>query len=153
MTALQELGKRISELPAERLKSLSLPHELEEAVLRVRTFRSREARRRQVQYIGALMRRVDSEPIRQAYQDLFQMEGREIRAFQEIERWRDELLRGNDAILDEIAARYPEMDRGSCLSLVQGARREQSTGKKKHARALFRYLRQLGGHVDRRSED
>jgi ribosome-associated protein len=153
MTALQELGAKISDLPSEKIKDLALPRELEQAVLQIRAMKSREARRRQVQYIGALMRTVDPEPVRRAYQELFQIEGRQIRRFQEIERWRDELLRGNDAVLDEIARRCPAMDRQQCLALVKDARREPAKGGKKGSRALFRYLKEETMRADRMAQE
>lgn len=145
MLALQELGKRLSELPEESLRGMALPRELEDALLLAKTMKSREARRRHLQYIGALMRRVDSEPIQQAYEDLFHFKGREIRAFQEAERWRDELMNGNDSVIDLIADRFPGIDRQEISSLVNSARTEQATGGKRYYRELFRYLREISG--------
>lgn len=145
MLALQELGQRLSDLPAQCLKGMALPRELEDAVLLVKTMKSREARRRQIQYIGALMRRVDPEPIRQAFDDLLQVRGRDVRAFQEIERWRDELLSGNPRVIERIAARFPGVDRDRISALVRGARAERTAGGKKHSRSLFRYLREQSG--------
>ena len=67
MKELQALGEALTTLSAERLKKIALPEELSEAIAGVRRMTRRdEARRRQMQYIGRLMRGVDSEPIRQA---------------------------------------------------------------------------------------
>jgi ribosome-associated protein len=67
MEALQALGERLATLPAERLKKIDLPEDLREAIDAVRRMsRQDEARRRQMQYIGRLMRHTDSEPIRAA---------------------------------------------------------------------------------------
>ena len=67
MEELQSLGEALAALPAERLKKIDLPEDLREAIAGVRRMSRRdEARRRQMQYIGRLMRGVDSEPIRQA---------------------------------------------------------------------------------------
>ena len=64
--ALQDLGVELVALSDERLAALELPERLRDAVLEARHITAREARRRQLQYIGKLMRQVDAEPIRAA---------------------------------------------------------------------------------------
>lgn len=64
--ALQDLGELLVELKPTRLAQLPLPDELREAVLTAQRTPQRGARKRQLQYIGKLMRRVDPEPIRAA---------------------------------------------------------------------------------------
>jgi ribosome-associated protein len=67
MKELQALGEALSALPLERLKKIGIPEDLREAIDAVRRMTRRdEARRRQMQYIGRLMRGVDSEAIRLA---------------------------------------------------------------------------------------
>jgi len=63
---LQQLGVRLTRLQPARLQTLGLPDPLLEAVLEARRLRSRPALARQHQYIGRLMREVDSEPIERA---------------------------------------------------------------------------------------
>ena len=64
--ALQDLGVELVALSDERLAALELPERLRDAVMEARRITAREARRRQLQYIGKLMRKVDAEPIRAA---------------------------------------------------------------------------------------
>ena len=64
--ALQDLGVELVELSDERLAAIELPESLRDAVEAARRITAREARRRQLQYIGKLMRRVDAGPIRAA---------------------------------------------------------------------------------------
>ena len=64
--ALQRLGEELVALPARQLASLELPDELRTAVEFARAIRSHGARRRQLQYIGALMRHIDPQPIETA---------------------------------------------------------------------------------------
>ncbi len=64
--ALQRLGEQLAALPAARLETMELPEELLTAIEFLRKIRSRGARRRQVQYIGALMRHIDPQPIETA---------------------------------------------------------------------------------------
>ena len=65
MDELQNLGEELVLLPSERLKKMTLPENLQDALTEARRMtRHVEARRRQMQYIGKIMRGVDSEPIR-----------------------------------------------------------------------------------------
>src|SRR3954469_4568635 len=64
--ALQALGEALAELPDERLAGLPIEESLVDAVRTHTRTRSHEGRRRQMQYIGKLMRAVDAEPIREA---------------------------------------------------------------------------------------
>ena len=66
--ALQRLGEKLISLPAGQLEALELPDELLTAIDFVHQIKSRSARRRQIQYIGALMRHVDPQPIEAALQ-------------------------------------------------------------------------------------
>lgn len=63
MHALQALGARLVELSPATLARMELPEALAEAVWACKTLKSHGARRRQLQYIGALMRDVDPAPI------------------------------------------------------------------------------------------
>lgn len=66
MHALQEIGKILVELPSPQLAKIPMPEELAEAVKTARAIKSHEAKRRQLQYIGKLMREIDPEPIQKA---------------------------------------------------------------------------------------
>ena len=66
--ALQELGEALVALPAGQLETLELPDELLTAIELAHNIKSRSARRRQIQYIGAIMRHIDPQPIKAALQ-------------------------------------------------------------------------------------
>jgi ribosome-associated protein len=66
MCALQDLGERLVRLSRGQLEQVELPQELREAVLFARSLKKHEAHRRQLQYIGVIMREIDPEPIRQS---------------------------------------------------------------------------------------
>nr|WP_083455975.1 ribosome biogenesis factor YjgA [Desulfosarcina cetonica] len=104
--------------------------------------RSHGARRRQMQYVGTLMRSVDVEPIEQALMDIEQGAYRQTQAFHRLEAWRDRLIDGDDALMAEILEDYPDADRQRLSQLVRNARKER--GKEdapaRSARHLFRYL-------------
>jgi ribosome-associated protein len=91
--ALQALGEALAALPAERLRKIDLPEDLREAIdLYRRMSRQDEARRRQMQYIGRVMRHVDSEPIRAALAEARGNSAAGTARLRRIERLRDTLL-------------------------------------------------------------
>lgn len=63
---LQTLGDEVAALPASRLNALTLPDNLREAIRELHRTKSHEGRRRQLQFIGKLMRQVDPEPLQEA---------------------------------------------------------------------------------------
>ena len=64
--ALQKLGEELLTLRKADLLAIELDEDLRDAVLEARQIKSRGALRRQKQYIGKLMRRIDLEPLRTA---------------------------------------------------------------------------------------
>src|SRR5277367_889924 len=70
MLALQELGAFLVALPAAQLMKLPLPEELLKELLFTKTLKANEAKRRQLQYIGKMMRAVDPLPIQAALETL-----------------------------------------------------------------------------------
>ncbi len=142
--ALQELGEKLVKLREAQLKKVPLPDPLREAVETAQRIKSHGAHKRQLQYIGRLMRNVDEAPIRQALEAL-KGTGREAAAhFQRLERWRERLINDGDAALSELLDDYPQTDSQHLRQLIRNARREQEQDSPKGAgRALFRYLREL----------
>jgi ribosome-associated protein len=140
---LQALGEELVELAEDRLASLDLPERLRDAVMEARRITAHEARRRQLQYIGKVMRAVDPGPIRAALDGWRGHAARLTAGHKRAEAWRDRLL-ANDAALAELAAQYPAADVARLGSLVQSALRERSVGQPPRAyRALFQALRAL----------
>ena len=114
MHALQDLGEALVDLEPRQLASLltdvALPERLRDAVLQARGINARGGRKRQLQYIGRLMRDVDPAPISRWLDAL--AHGRALDAAQQhaLERWRERLLEEPDA-LDLLAAERPMLDR------------------------------------------
>ena len=139
--ALQDLGERLVTLSKERLKDLDLPEEIFSAVTFAKTIRSHGARRRQMQYIGTLMRSIDAEPVRQALDHFEKGNYRKAMAFKETEKWRDELARGNRMLMEEILIKCPDADRQKLTQLARQAGKERENERPPRAsRTLFRYL-------------
>ncbi len=68
--ALQQLGEALIPLQEADLRAMNLDGDLFQAVLEAKRIRKHGALRRQKQYIGKLMSRIDPEPIRVALERL-----------------------------------------------------------------------------------
>ncbi len=145
MTALQKLGATLVELSEGQLKQIPIDDEkLAAAIDQGRRIRSNSARKRQLQYIGKLMRRVDTAPIQRALDELHQQHQQATEAFHEIEALRDQLLAEGDSAIQLVIEKYPTADRQHLRQLIKQHQKEVSQQKPPAAsRKLFRYLREL----------
>lgn len=145
MIALQKLGERLVSLTAEQIGKINMPGELRDAVLFVQTIKGHGARHRQMQYIGALMRKTDPAPIQKILDDIDGGHKTAARLFHQIEQRRDELVDGGDTLVDDMCGQFPACDRHRLRRLVCNAKKEKETArdKSKASRALFRYLKEL----------
>lgn len=143
MLALQSLGEQLVALSADRLSRVPMPDDLRDAIRDAQRFTKHEARRRQLQYVGRLMRDVDAEPIR-ACLDAFNGVSRAETARQHrLERLRSDLLEDEKA-LGNIARDWPGADLQHLRVLRRNALKEREQGKAPRAyRELFRVLRDL----------
>ena len=143
MLELQSLGVALVGLPEAQIASLRLDARLEQAVLEAKRMKSHEARRRQMQYLGRLMREADAGPIRAR---LAEVEGHSAQAtarHRRLEAWRERLL-ADDEALTEFASRYPGADLQKLRTSIRNCRKEQKDGKPPHAfRELFRLLKAI----------
>ncbi len=140
MHELQALGKQLVGLPHKQLVNIPMSDKLRYAVIAAKTLK-RGAIRRQLQYIGKLMPKEDEASIRTALNELQQPHKDEVDALHEIERWRDQLLLGDQGLLNELATRFVNFDRQHITQLIRNATREQEQKKSpKSARLLFKYL-------------
>lgn len=143
MHALQDIGKELVKLPANKLERLDLPEELRRAVEDCRRFTKHEAIRRQLQYIGRLMRGVDEAPIARQLAAWRGESDEEKALLHRIERWRDRLIE-NDEALTPFLNDHPQADATQLRQLIRNARTEAANNKPpKSSRALFRLLREM----------
>jgi ribosome-associated protein len=141
MHALQALGEALVDLTPAQLSGLSLPEALADAIAAAKRIPTFEGRRRQMQYIGRLMRTIDPEPIAARLAALRRPRQQENALHHAAEQWRERLLAA-DSALTELASAHPGIDTQQVHTLVRNARREQARGAPpKAARALFRLLR------------
>lgn len=143
MHALQALGVALVALPEAQLRLMGLPGALELAILEAKRIKSHGARRRQMQYIGRLMRDVDAGPLRAALAAWARGPQAERAQFALVERWRDRVLQEPDGI-NAFADAYPGAPRESLASLAAAARDEQARSAPPHkSRELFRTLKRI----------
>lgn len=143
MHALQALGERLVGMPTSRFEKLELPEELVDAVALARKITAHEGRRRQMQYIGKLMRRVDVEMIRGALDMDDSQHRRETAVMHAAERWRDALIETPDR-LAEFHERHPAAVRRGLHAMIRSARAEAARQQHgRHYRDLYRELRDV----------
>lgn len=143
MLELQALGVALVALPESQFAEMQLEDTLLQAVLEAKRIRSHEGKRRQLQYIGRLMREVDPEPIRARLAALEGSSAQAAAAHRRLEAWRERLL-GDDDALTAFAAEHPGADLQALRTLIRNARKEQKETKPPRAyRELFRVLKTI----------
>ncbi len=142
--ALQAMGERLVRLSAHQLTQVPLPEELLRAVAEARRIKAHGGRRRQLQYIGKLMRHMDPEPIRAALEAIDNTSHAAVAEMHRLEHWRERLLAEGDSALGELADQHPALDRQLLRNLVRRAMAEREAAKPPKAyREIFRYLKEL----------
>ena len=144
MQDLQELGEAVASLPVDRLDKLKLDERLRDAIDELRRTRSFEGKRRQVQYIGKLMKHENPEPLREAVASYRVGSATDTLALHQAEYWRDQLLAGDDALANWVKE-YPETDVQQLRSLVRAARKEKLEPGERRGRAyrdLFKLVKE-----------
>jgi ribosome-associated protein len=140
MAALQDVGAELVGLPAETLARIRMPERLREAVEDARRITAHEGRRRQVQYIGRLMRELDSAPIVEQLAAIKAPSKRQTALFHVAERWRDQLVASPEN-LERFTAEFPEADAQRIRELADEAREEKRASRSpKRYRELFHAL-------------
>ena len=144
MEDLQSLGEELVALSSDRVKKIDIPENLREAVAAAqRMTRPDEARRRQMQYIGKIMRSVEVDPIRAALALVRGESASETAKLHRLEQLRTALL-ADEKVLHEIATQYPTIDLQHLRSLRRSALKEHEQNKPPRSyRAIFQLLKEL----------
>jgi ribosome-associated protein len=147
MTALQKLGETLMALPADQLAQVPLSKGLREAFELAKNLKQREAKRRQLQFIGKLMRAENHAEISAAMTRMDDDNRLFRQRFQQLEKIRDELI-DNESALEALLDGHPELDRQHLRQLIRQARKhayskDQAPEKASvKSRKLFEYLRE-----------
>ncbi len=148
---LERLGESLVLLAEPKLARVPMPDDLRDALTEARRLKATSARggyRRQVQFLGRIMRSIDALPIAAALDAMRHEDAPSAASFQAAEHHRDALVAASDgadvdALLDALLRAHPQLDRTHLRQLVRQAHKEAHDNKPPHAaRALFRALRE-----------
>ncbi len=141
--ALQALADEMIRLSPAELAAVPLPVDLRDGVTGARELR-RGAYRRQVRYLGRLLRDIDVAPIRSAVDAHRGTSHADKARLKRLERWRERLMEEGDAAVAELLDEYAHADAQQLRQLLRNAHREQAAGRSPRSlRQLFRFLREL----------
>jgi ribosome-associated protein len=125
-TELQKLGEALLTLRADLMQGLALPEKLADAVAEARRITNFEGKRRQMQYIGKLMRGLD-ETTRQSVRDALEEQQKgsagQALALHQAEKWRDDLI-GKEGALEQWLSAHPGTDTQQLRALIRQARKD-----------------------------
>ena len=143
MHEFQDLGAELVELSVGQLKKIQLPENIYDAVRECQKITAHGAHRRQLQYLGKLMRNTDDEPIRAGLALIRGESSAETARLHRLERTRTRLLE-DEATLTDIATMWPGADLQHLRQLRRNALKEQEASKPpKNFRAIFQVLQEL----------
>lgn len=141
--ALQTLGAELVALNRSQLAQVEMPESLREAVQAAQRISAHEGRRRQLQFIGKLMRYVDPAPIRAKIDGWKTISVEETVRLHLIERWRDQLLE-DPLALQSFAGEHPQANLQQLRTLIRNTQREREQNKPpKNYRLMFQLLREI----------
>lgn len=143
---LQKLGETLIEAPRDRVKRVPMPDEVKDAILMAQTITNHEGRRRQLQFVGKLMRTLDEEEVAVIQRTIESWKGTskaEAAALHALERRREKLL-ADDKALTQLLEEHPQLDVQHLRTLIRNARKEQAENKPPKAyREIFQILKDL----------
>ncbi|MDB5875270.1 MAG: hypothetical protein JWQ07_4712 [Ramlibacter sp.] len=125
-TELQKLGEALLTLRADLMAGLSLPEKLVDAVAEAKRITNFEGKRRQMQFVGKLMRHLgeeDVQSVRDALEEQRKGSASDALSLHQAEKWRDDLIAREDA-LDEWLRAHPETDTQQLRALIRQARKD-----------------------------
>ena len=141
---LLDLGAQLVGMPDNQLQKFDLDESLRAAIYEAKRLKNNDAKRRQIRYIGKLMRNLDLTGIEQALEKLNHQSQTYRQHFAKLEQWRDRLIHEGDSAVEELINLYPNADRQQLRSLQRQASREIKLNKPSAASGkLFKYLKQL----------
>jgi len=149
--AAQDLGTRLIALKESELAALGLPENLFDAIMLAKRITARGGLARQRQYIGKLMRDIDTAPVEAALSVEARNAAFDAEKHKRLETWRTRLLTEGPPALDDLMKWCPAADRKSVQSLVHKATstRVDSGSRETASRELFRTLRTLFDNISR----
>jgi ribosome-associated protein len=137
---LRDMGEQLVLMPNAHLDKITLDSSLLAAIKEARRLKSLDARRRQIQYIGKLMRNMDLTEIRYSVEKLNHQSQTFRQHFAMLEQWRDRLINEGNSAIEEFLIDYPNADRQQIRNLSRQAGRGKTSAAKTK---LFKYLKEI----------
>ena len=140
---LKQLGEKLMNLTKANLTKVPLDDSLKDAIELAQRLQ-KEARRRQLQYIGKLLRSIDAEPIREALEKIENKHNQQQAMLHKLEILRDELVAKGDVALTDLLNERPSADRQQLRNLIRAAQKEKEQNKPSKAyREIYQILKTL----------
>ncbi len=140
---LKQLGEKLVNLTKANLTKVPLDDSLKDAIELAQRLQ-KEARRRQLQYIGKLLRSIDAEPIREALEKIENKHNQQQAMLHKLEILRDELVAKGDVALTDLLNEHPSADRQHLRNLIRAAQKEKEQNKPSKAyREIYQILKTL----------
>ena len=140
---LKQLGEKLVNLTKAKLTKVPLDDSLKDAIELAQRLQ-KEARRRQLQYIGKLLRSIDAEPIREALEKIENKHNQQQAMLHKLEILRDELVAKGDVALTDLLNEHPSADRQQLRNLIRAAQKEKEQNKPSKAyREIYQILKTL----------
>lgn len=142
MVELQKLGAEMVEMTDNQLAKLDIPDELRAALAECKRLKQREAKRRFLQFIGKMMRRLDLEPLYASMQQVEKNAQLHLQLLQRLETLRDRIGSGDNSAIEEVLQEWPRAERQQLRNLQRqiGRQPESSNASSKK---LMAYLREV----------
>ena len=148
---LQKIGEDLLTLRSQFMDRLVLPEKLRDALVQAKRISNFEGKRRQMQFIGKLMRQLDAaelDQVRAALAEQHSGSASETLALHQAEQWRDGLIADQEAF-EKWLGHYPQTDSQQLRALIRQARKDALPGKPGEAarhgkayRELFQLVRE-----------
>ena len=140
---IQQFGRKISELTINNIEAFKFPINIYKATMDLKNLKSNSAKKRQVQYLGKLLREIDLTDAFIVMKQLKVSSQKETQRNNIIEGWRDKLLNNTESIT-EFVDEYPKIDRQSLRQTISNAQKEKKDNKPpKHSKQLFKLIKDI----------
>ena len=141
---LNKLGQQVIELTGSAMQKVPLDNELLDAIKAAQNMnRKKPSYKRQIQFIGKLLRSRETAPIIEALDNLKGQQHKAKAHFHKLEAWRDKLVDLGDEALQSLMSEHPQLDRQRLRQLIRQAKKEKDQNKPPKAfREIFQYLKE-----------
>lgn len=142
MKALHDLGRQLVEMPLSKFEKITLSERISDAILLAKKLK-KGALQRQLRFIAGIMKEEDTNTIIAEIKQLSLPQEQEVKAFHQVEEWRDKLIAGDNNLINKLVDKF-SADRQHLRQLVRNANKEAQNNKPpKASRLLFKYLKDL----------